>query len=101
MSDQGPTLNTADAVASFSVLTPDGKGRFVALLAHELTILARDTYEVGESGLTNPARMRAINEVQHRLMGFLVALLRDDAQRYPDDVLVRIVLEHPADTVLG
>jgi hypothetical protein len=100
MNDGAPTMNTSDAIASFAALGPDAKACFLALLAHELTMVARDTYEVGGNGLTRPDRMRAINEVQHRLLGFLVALLRGDPRRYPDDVLVRIVLEDPKDGVL-
>src|SRR5439155_118255 len=87
-------------VASFSALGSDGKACFLALLAHELTIVARDTYEVEGDSLSDPSRMRAINEVQHRLLGFLVALLTGDPMRYPDEVLVRIVLEDPRDAVL-
>ena len=55
---------------------------------HELTVIARDSYEVGEDGLTNPQRVRRINEVQHCTSGFLYALLRNNSQRYPDNVLV-------------
>ena len=66
----------------------------------ELTIRARDTYDVGGDGLDNPERMRSYNEVQHRLLGFLAALLKGDPKRYPDDVLIRIILEHPRDAVL-
>ena len=66
-------------------------------LAHALTILARDTYAVGENGLTNPSRLRIINEIQHRVTGFLLALQRRDPKRYADDVLARIILEHPDD----
>jgi hypothetical protein len=62
-----------------------------------LTILARDTYAVEEDGLTNPSRLRIMNEIQHRVTGFLMALHKNDAKRYPDDVLVRIILEHPED----
>ena len=29
--------------------------------AHALTVLARDTYEVGRDGLTDPSRLRCIN----------------------------------------
>jgi hypothetical protein len=70
---------------------------FLVQFAHALTILARDTYAVGENGLTNPARLRSINEIQHRVIGFLMALRKNDPKRYPDDVLVRIILEHPED----
>jgi hypothetical protein len=65
-----------------------------------LTILARDTYAVGEDGLSHPSRLRTINEVQHRVTSFLIALRKEEAQRYPDDLLVRIILEHPEDMEL-
>jgi hypothetical protein len=67
---------------------------------HELSIIARDSYEVGRDGLTNPQRVRRINEVQHPVSAFLCALLRSDTQRYPDDVLLKIILEHPDDNIL-
>jgi hypothetical protein len=58
------------------------------------------TYEVGEEGLTNPSRLRLINEVQHRVISFLMALIKNEEKRYPDEVLVRIILEHPEDLEL-
>lgn len=68
---------------------------------YELTLVARDSYEVGGDGLTNPQRVRRINEVQHRVGAYLVALTRDNPNRYPDDVIVRIILEHRPDEALG
>ena len=62
-----------------------------------MTILARNTYAVEEEGLTNPSRLRLINETLHRVTGALLALCKKDAKRYPDDILVRILLEHPED----
>ncbi len=64
---------------------------------HELTVIARDSYEAGQDGLTDPRRVRRVNEVQHRVSAFLWALLRRDPQRYPDGVLIKIVLEQPDD----
>ena len=93
-------MDIADAIAYFSALSLGRKASLLAALAHELTIVARDTYEAGTENLTCPSRMRAINEVQHRLTAFLAALLRGDPRRYPDDILVRILLEHPGDVVL-
>ncbi len=93
-------MDVADAITYFSALSSEEKAKFLALLAHELTIIARDTYEAGEEGLTCPGRMRAVNEVQHRLTAFLAALSRGDARRYPDDILIRILLEQPQDAVL-
>jgi hypothetical protein len=92
------TIN--EAIAVFTAYSLREKEEFLAHLIYELTIVARDSYEVGGDGLTNPQRVRSINEVQHRLSAFLWALLRHDSKRYPDDVLVKIVLEHPEDSTL-
>jgi hypothetical protein len=40
---------------------------FLAKVGYELTTRARDTYELGTHGVSEPARLRAINEVMHRL----------------------------------
>jgi hypothetical protein len=88
------------AIETFGKYSPQEKLDLLVQFAHALTILARDTYAVAEDGLTNPARLRSINEIQHRVTGFLMALCKKDAKRYPDDVLVRILLEHPEDLAL-
>jgi hypothetical protein len=93
-------MNTSDAIAAFAPFGPDEKAAFLALLAQELTILARDTYEVGGAGLVDPSRMRTINEIQHRVTSFLAALLRKEPGRCPDEVLVQIILEPSGDAVL-
>lgn len=90
-------MTVEEGAAAFSSLSPDEKKEFIAQLIYELTIVARDSYEVGGDGLTNPERVRRVNEVQHRLGAFLSKLLRDDPGRYPDDLLVRTILEHEDD----
>jgi hypothetical protein len=89
-----------DAINVFASYSSEDKKEFLAHLMYELTIVARDSYETGQDGLTNPQRVRRINEVQHRASAFLWALLRNDPQRYPDNILVRIILEHPDDSDL-
>lgn len=88
------------AIETFCKYAPREKLEFLVQFAHALTILARDTYAVGEEGLINPARLRIINEIQHRVTGGLMALGKKDSKHYPDDVLVRILLEHPEDLAL-
>ena len=90
-------MDVDQAVERFRKSSPQEQIDFLLQFAHELTVLARDTYAAGEDGLTHPARLRLINEVQHRVVSFLIALRQNDSHRYPDDVLVRIMLEHPAD----
>ena len=63
-------------------------------------MLARDTYEVGRDGLTDPSRLRCINELQHRVLSFLMAWMKNDANRYPNDIFVRLILERPEDLEL-
>ena len=46
---------------------PEAKIAFLAKVAFELTIRGRDTYEPGTSGVSAPNRLRALNEVMHRL----------------------------------
>jgi hypothetical protein len=41
----------------------------LARLANELTICARDTYEVGTEGVLQPGVRRAYNELLHRVTG--------------------------------
>ncbi len=38
-----------------------------------------------------------MNELQHRLLSFLMALMKNDANRYPNDMFVRLILERPED----
>jgi hypothetical protein len=86
-------MKTMDPVQSFSQMTKDDKTRFLCRLAFELTIVARDTYIPQTEELSHPAQLRAINELQHRILGYLNALSFDDTKRYPDDVLVAIIME--------
>ena len=93
---------TADeAITVFSSYSSGEQAEFLAQLIHELTLVARDSYEVGGDGLSHPQRVRRINEVQHRVSAFLWSLLRNDPSRYPDDVLLRIILEQQDDPALG
>ncbi len=94
-------MTTHEAIAVFSSYSPAEKQEFLAGFIFELTVIARDSYEAGQAGLNNPQRVRRINEAQHRLSSFLSALLRDDARRYPDDALIKIVLEQPDDETLA
>jgi hypothetical protein len=93
-------MHVCEAIHTFKNYSPQEKIDFLVQLAHALTILARDTYEVGEEGLTHPSRLRRINEVQHRILGYIIALRKQGAKRYPDDVLVQVILEHADDLAL-
>jgi hypothetical protein len=90
-------MNVDEASVVFSSYSLKEQEEFLAHLIYELTILARDCYEPGTDNLSNPQRMRRINELQHRVSAFLWSLLRNDSQRCPDHALMEIILEHPND----
>ncbi len=88
-------MNVHHAIKTFHDFSCEEQIDFLVQLAHELTILARDAYDVGGNGLVDPPRLRVVNELQHRVTAFVIALRKNDAGRYPDDVLVRTILQHP------
>jgi hypothetical protein len=86
-------MTYAETAAEFLKLPPTKKATFLLHLAHALTVRARGAYVPQGPGGYDGARLRAINELQHKVIGHLVYL--DDANRsgYPDDVLVRMLEE--------
>jgi hypothetical protein len=93
-------MNGIDPMEVFTSSSREDKMDVLARLAHELTVLARDTYDLESDGVVTPSRLRIINEVQHRIMGFLIALMTKNPNRYPDDIFMQIILDHPEDLEL-
>jgi len=93
-------MESSNFINTLSALPAQEKIEALVRFSHELTIVARDTYQTGTLGVLHAARLRAINEVQHRISAHVLALLRNDSGRYPDEVLVNIILEHDDDQEL-
>jgi hypothetical protein len=87
-------MNTLEA---YTELSPHEKLHCLLCFAHELTILARENYDSSSQGVSQPQRLRTLNEMQHRLLATGIALYEDDPKRYPDEVLLEMLLEHPED----
>jgi hypothetical protein len=85
-------ITLTDAMSRYQSLSRDRQLRFLAQCGMNLTVAARETYEFQASGVVAPERLRRINEIQHRVLGHVIALLENSSQRYPDDAIVRIVL---------
>jgi hypothetical protein len=45
--------------------------RFWALVALNLTVAARDTYELQAEGIASPTKLRAYNEMLHRVCSYM------------------------------
>ena len=65
-------MKGSDIIVEYSKWTPRNKLRFLALLSHDLTVRARDTYVPGTLDVSNPAKLRVINELQHSITGRIV-----------------------------
>jgi hypothetical protein len=87
-------VDTPTAISRFSASGKDAQLRLLARFGHNLTVEGRDTYVPQTDQVHAPSRLRAINEIQHRVLGHIYSLLTNSDQRYPDDVIVQIMLEH-------
>jgi hypothetical protein len=86
-------METVQLTAAYRALPASAQLEFLVRFAHELTLVGRDSYECGTLELLHPQRLRAVNEIQHRVSAHALALLTNDEHRYPDEVLTAIILE--------
>jgi hypothetical protein len=82
-------MDGISATQILASLMPEKKARLMAMLCHNLTILARDTYGEGIE-VKSPRRLRTLNEIQHRMTGFLASILESDDCGSLDDPIVRV-----------
>ena len=83
--------NPNEAREIFQSLDPVSQARILARIAHFLTMEARGSYEAGTDDVIDPVTLRRSNEVMHRIVSQIIALLKDDDKRFPDEVLLRII----------
>ena len=82
-------MDAISATQILASLTSDKKAQMVAMLCHDLTVVARDTYGEG-TDVRVPARLRLLNEIEHRITGFLIHLLEGQNSRVPDNAIAEI-----------
>lgn len=78
-------MNRRALILLYSQRTHAEQIDLLALVAHALTIDARGTYLPGTEGVADPARLRGIVELQHRVAGQLLSQIRRDQARFPDE----------------
>jgi hypothetical protein len=67
-------FNWATLAKRLEELDRHAKASILMRLTYEMTLRARDTYEPGTMGVSDPGRLRAINEVMHRVTRRLLNL---------------------------
>jgi len=84
-------MKTLKSSTDYANLSEHDKLLFPAALSHDLTIAARDCYVPGTEGVADPSRLRAFNELQHRISSQQRDMLKA-ADRYPDDVFIELLV---------
>ncbi len=71
-------------------LSRSAQTELLARIAHELTICARDTYEVGTENVLEPRVLRAYNELLHRVTGAVGSHI-PGADVYPLEAILEMI----------
>jgi hypothetical protein len=90
-------MNLSDAQEAFRALPLTRKVVVLAWIMYELTVAARDTYEVGTDKVRDAARLRSFNELQHRLSAQAAKYAAAEPGGIPDEMIVAMIFEHGAD----
>lgn len=69
-------------------------------LSHELTVVARDTYEVGSHNVKDAARLRALNEIQHQMTSVVADLIENQRSTHSGSSVANIFLGEREDKSL-
>ncbi|HJT30845.1 MAG TPA: hypothetical protein VJ783_02180 [Pirellulales bacterium] len=94
-------MDQTSATALFASLAEDKRLSMLANLSYQLTIVARDTY--GADGAVKDAkRLRAVNEIQHRLTAALRTLAQGgNGHGIPNDLLAVLFFAERDDATLA
>lgn len=86
-------MDVDGTISCFKALTTDQQAKFLVFLAWELTVVAREAYGADETEIGKPTLLRTINELQHQILGHLQKVLLGSGERFPDDVLLKVLFQ--------
>ena len=86
-------MDVNEALSLYRGKSEQEQMKILARLSHQITIFARDTYELESEGLSSPEKLRCINEIMHRVLGQLNKHLNSDSSRYPDDLFIKMIFD--------
>lgn len=93
-------MTQAELTIRYSALDSTAKVRFLAIAAHILTVSLRSDYDSPDLP-ERLHRLQGANELQHHLSAELLHHHDGDLKRYPDDVLIALLIEKAAYYRLG
>ena len=80
-------LTQADCEEILEGMAPLEQARFLAVLGHWLTVVARGTYVVMSDEVKDPKTLRSLNEIHHRIYGQINSLVSRRAATFPPDAM--------------
>lgn len=84
----------ADFRRRFIASNEDEQIKMLVRIGYAFSMEGRSTYEAGTEGVLEPAKLRWVNEAEHRVFAHLRDLLSGTANRHPDEVIADILIEH-------
>lgn len=66
---------------------------FLIELAFNLSITARNTYQIGSDDVKNPKALRGINEIIHRVLSQARNISYNTNNKYQSDIFIKIIFE--------
>jgi len=80
-------LTQTDCEEILEGMAPLEQARFLAILGHWLTIVARGTYVVMSEEVRDPKTLRALNEIHHRIYAQINGLVSHRVATFPPDAM--------------
>ena len=81
-----------EAIGRFTALSSDDKAMALGKVSHQVTIAGRDASLEGDCQQQRD-KLVALNEIQHKLVAQMLALLKNSSERYPDRVFLQILVD--------
>jgi hypothetical protein len=85
-------MTTEEALEIFTSLDKESRLLFLARYGHQLTIIARSAYVEEVSDMLAMRLLRDLNEIEHRLFGYMASIMTNDAHCFDDRTIVSILL---------
>ena len=85
-------LTMDETIGRFAALSPDDKARILGAVSYHFTIAGRDVSLEGDCQQQRD-KLVALNEIQHKLVAQMLALLKISSERYPDRDFLLILVD--------
>lgn len=87
-------MDCSEALDLFRSLPVEKQPVFLLMIAHALTVVARESQLPQKDGSAGLQMLLRINEAQHRAIAQVINLILADEKRFPEDTLFEILYDY-------